>query len=415
MKATVLWLFLITTNTVVAQTYFEVSGKVIDLHTRAALPYANITIKNSSLGTVSNELGEFDFFIPIDLKNDTLLISYIGYETFRDKVSSLNEIKEFYLTESPIVLSDVTVSSDGARKLVEDAMNAIPLLYPTVPYLMEGFHRSWEIVDFTDSITYPGTLIEAAVTVYDPGYVSKRSGNTNKEEIYVNEIRRSAIMEGWNYGSGNALTSLLDKNLVKYNRETAFIFLQSFLKFPNDLIYEWVGFSKINDENVSVISIEIPNAQRFPAFYKVYVSEEDHAILQFELFGEKKEIEYTLGPWHIEQLNFKYIFKRYEKKIYLSYIKQQYTIKNLDQAKKRIIRTENYSREFLVNKITTLDVEDRRKSLAPLKAARGASLATQTKVYNEAFWKNYNLILENPLDKKLIKVFEQKRIIPRSN
>lgn len=409
MKATVLWLLLITTNSVVAQTYLEVVGKVIDLNTKVALPYANITIKNSSLGTVSNELGDFDFFIPIDLINDTLMISYIGYETFRDKVSSLNAIKEFRLTESPIVLNDVTVSGDGARKLVEDAMNAIPFLYPTEPYLMEGFHRSWEIVDFTDSITYPGTLIEAAVTVYDPGYPSKKNGKKSKEEIYINEIRRSAIMEGWNYGSGSALTSLLHKNLVKYNRETAFIFLQSFLKFPNDLIYDWVGLTKINDENISIISIEIPNSRKFPAFYKVYISEEDHAILQFELLGEKKEIDYTLGPWHTEQLSFKYIFKRYAGKVYLSYIKQQYTIKKLDPVKKRVIRTEDYSREFLINKITTLNVEGRRKSLAPLKA-KSTSLATQTKVYNEAFWKSYNLILENPLDKKLVKIFEQKGI-----
>jgi hypothetical protein len=310
------------------------------------------------------------------------------------------------------VLSDIIVSSDGAKKRVEDAMNAIPILYPTEPYLMEGFHRSWEIVDFTDSITYPGTLIEAAISVYDPGYTSKKT-HRNKEEIYVNEIRNSAIMKGWNYG--NALINLLDKNLVKYNHEMAFIFLQSFLKFPNDLIYEWTGFTKINDEDVSVISIEIPNTRKFPGFYKVYVSEEDHAILQFELLGEKSEIDYALGPWHIEHVNFKYIFKRYEEKVYLSYAKQQYTIKNLDQVKKKIIRTEDYSREFLVNKIRTFEVESVRKTLAPLKATKGLSLAMQKKAYNEAFWKNYNLILDNPLDKKLLTIFEQKGISPRDH
>jgi CarboxypepD_reg-like domain len=389
-----------------SQEYFLLKGKVLDQKSKEELPYANINVKNFSIGTVSNESGEFEFSVPIDLENDTLVVSYIGYKTFGERISNLTESKTIYLEESPIVLSEVTVSSEGARKLVEKALKAIPFVYPTEPYLMEGFYRSWEKVDFTDSISYPGTLIEAAVTIYDIGYGQKKSAKA-KEEIYINEVRRSAMMEGWNYKNGSALRGLLNKNLVKYPKEPAFIFLTSFLNFPNDLIYEWEGTTQLNGENLSIVKIEIPNTRKFPAFFKVYISEEDHAILRFDLTGSKNEADFSLGEWHTQNLYQSYIFKRYLNKPYLSYVKLHYTVKNLDTMKKKVVRTEEYYRELLINNIITTNVEANRKSLSE-KKSKEVSLAVQAKSYNEEFWKNYNVIKESPLDKEVIQYFEQK-------
>lgn len=406
-----LWLFFIVANSLVAQTHIEIRGKVLDQKSKEPLPYANISIKNSSIGTVSNEQGEFEFFVPFDLVDDMLIVSYIGYKTFKEKISNLKESTTILLEESPIVLNEITVSSEGARKLVEEALKAIPLVYPTTPYLMEGFHRSWEKVDFTDSISYPGTLIEAAVTIYDPGYAQKKG--RAKEEIYINEIKRSAVMEGWNYSRGNGLSDLLVKNLVKHNRASPFIFLKSFLDLPNNLIYEWEGTIQLNGENLSIVKIEAINPSKFPAFYKVYISELDNAILRYELYGTKKEIDYSLGEWHTENLSETYIFKRYQGAPYLSYAKIQYTIKNLNTAKKKIIRTEDYFRELLVNNIITTNIEEQRKSLMP-KKSKEVSLALQAKEYNDTFWKNYNVIKENPLDKEIIQYFEQKSMSKKS-
>jgi hypothetical protein len=398
--------FAFETIVCVGQTNLAIKGKILDQKTNAALPYANISIKNNSIGTVSNELGEFEFFAPADLVTDTLMVSFIGYKTFKGKISNLTESKTIYLEESPIVLSEVTVSSEGARKLVEEALKSIPFVYPTEPYLMEGFHRSWEKIDFADSISYPGTLIEAAVTIYDIGYGQKKSAKA-KEEIYISEVRRSAMMEGWNYKNGSALRGLLNKNLVKYPKELAFIFLKSFLNFPNDLIYEWEGTTQLNGENISIVKIEIPNTQKFPAFFRVYISEEDSAILRFDLTGSKNEIDYSIGEWHTQSLHQSYVFKRYQSKPYLSYIKLHYTVKNLDTKKKKVVRTEEYYRELLINNIITTNVEASRKSLAGIKS-KEVSLALQANTFNEAFWKNYNTTKENPLDREIIQYFEQK-------
>ena len=399
---------LLVTHSLLAQNHIEIRGKVLDRKSKEPLRYASINVSNSAIGTLSNEAGEFDFFLPLNLKDDTLLISYIGYKTFKEVISNLRTSEAIYLEESPKVLGEVIVSGQGARKLVEEALKAIPLVYPTTPYLMEGFHRSWDKADFTDGISHPGTLIEAAVTIYDPGYGPKKSGNKGKEEIYINEMRRSAIMEGWNYGlRTNFLRELLDRNLVKYNRAITFVYLESFLNFPNSMIYEWGGTTRIDDENVSVVRIEVINTKKFPAFYKVYISEEDDAILRFELYGEIKEIDYTLGPWIIETFNEIYIFKRYRQTPYLSYAKRHYTVKNVDQINKKVLRTENYFRELLINNVITTDVAARRKALST-ERTKDVSIALQAKGYHENFWKTYNVIKENPLDREIIQYFEQK-------
>src|SRR6185295_18391803 len=125
---------LLVTHQLLAQNHIEVRGKVLDRKSKVALPYASINIRNSAIGTVSNEAGEFDLFVPVDSKDDTLLISYIGYKTFREAISNLGGSETIFLQESPTVLSEVMVSGDGARKLVQEALKAIPLVYPTTPY-----------------------------------------------------------------------------------------------------------------------------------------------------------------------------------------------------------------------------------------------------------------------------------------
>ena len=131
------------------------------------------------------------------------------------------------------------------------------------------------------------------------------------------------------------------------------------------------------------------------------------------MYGSKDEIDYSKGPWHTETLFETYIFKRYRQKPFLNYCKIQYTIKKLDQKKKKVLRVEDYYRELHVNNVVTTGVEEKRKSLSS-KKAKDVSLALHSKVYNETFWKNYNMILENPINIEIVKYFHQNEFRNRS-
>lgn len=390
----------------VGQEFIRLTGKIKEQKTGEPIPYATISLRHAPLGTVSDEAGNFEFNIPIQHATDTLVVSHIGYTSFRKEVNHLSIPQVIELKESVTVLNPVTISPSDSKDLLKKLVVSIPDIYSDTPYLMEGFHRSWEKVDFTDSISYPGTLIEAAITIYDPGYGEKRQRKDNEEEIYIHEIRRSSINEGWNYSS-SALNNLLKRNVIRHNKEPGWNFMKSFLDFPNELSYEWEGETVIDDETVSIVRVDVPNHRKFPAYYKVYISQKDSAILQFELSGEKAVIDYSLGSWHTRSLQSNFSFRRYQGKPYLHYARLHYIIQNVDPANKKILRTEEYHRELLINHIITENVADKRKTLLT-KKSKNTSLALENGVYNEAFWKNYNIILQNPLDKEIAEYFNKK-------
>ncbi len=45
------------------------------------IPYVNIGISKKNIGTISNEEGKFELEIPLDLENDTITFSSIGYKS----------------------------------------------------------------------------------------------------------------------------------------------------------------------------------------------------------------------------------------------------------------------------------------------------------------------------------------------
>src|SRR5687768_971694 len=56
-----------------------ITGTILDKHTRAPLPFAAVSIPNTTRGTYTDELGNFRLYI--DKNADALQISYLGYES----------------------------------------------------------------------------------------------------------------------------------------------------------------------------------------------------------------------------------------------------------------------------------------------------------------------------------------------
>ncbi len=68
---------------------FIVKSKVLDTQTEEALPFANIMLLNQTIGATSDISGSFTLHLPEKYRNDTLVISYMGYETRKILVSEI--------------------------------------------------------------------------------------------------------------------------------------------------------------------------------------------------------------------------------------------------------------------------------------------------------------------------------------
>ena len=90
-----------------------VEGKIHDSATQEPVPYANIGIANSSIGTISNTDGSFSIEIPEKFLNDTLLCSALGFGKKKLPIRLLGHktIINIYLSEKITILKPVTISA----------------------------------------------------------------------------------------------------------------------------------------------------------------------------------------------------------------------------------------------------------------------------------------------------------------
>ncbi|HBX89525.1 MAG TPA: hypothetical protein DEG09_13030 [Marinilabiliaceae bacterium] len=126
-KATFIILFLGTCLMLSAREY---RFRIIDTAQGTALAYASFYLKNSNIGTVSNEEG-YVVINGMSFESDTVIVSHLGYETKTIPFSSLLGEEEIKIESQAIALREVIVSPMSAKDLVKRATENLIINYPT--------------------------------------------------------------------------------------------------------------------------------------------------------------------------------------------------------------------------------------------------------------------------------------------
>lgn len=369
-----------------------VSGKVLDKETKEPLTFASIGIKGKSVGTITNLQGEFDFHIPIELRNDFLVINMLGYKTFEAPVWTLLDINPLIIEieKSTLLLNEVIISDSlTGGDILQIALSRIEENYPMTPYLMYGFYRDLKKVGGTYI-----SLLEAAVKIYDDNYEEPRNKNKLRERVALQEVRRSL-----GYGSRftnyfdqeNLLEVLLLHNSVRYRH---FPYEQSFFD----------GIARLKDTYYDGQEIFILSHQ---GDYQltVYVEKSSYAIIHIE-YEEKGEDKLSKKRGLESKLvNTKRVndFKKYDGKYYINYISVDSKVNWYDLKTQELKFETELQQSLLINEILPNAI-GRINSNQKMKAY---GLQYQDPPYNKKFWDSYNMIKESPLDLKIIKDLEK--------
>lgn len=99
-------------GTTKAQESKLITGQVLGLD-QQPLAFCTIGILGKDIGTVSSVDGLFEVEIPIDLVNDSLTFSFVGFKTERLPIHSMLDLNDnrVYLEENVIKLEEIVVSS----------------------------------------------------------------------------------------------------------------------------------------------------------------------------------------------------------------------------------------------------------------------------------------------------------------
>ncbi len=144
-------------SSIYAQDNSVITGKIINGEDKEPLPFASIRLKNHPIGTISNENGDFDFYIPKSKRTDTLTISFIGFNTYEVPLANINRELEILLTPSSNVLDEVILTEKDPLDYIKKALDRLPENYPqndyqTIAYYREKFIENGAVINKEEGV-----------------------------------------------------------------------------------------------------------------------------------------------------------------------------------------------------------------------------------------------------------------------
>lgn len=140
-----------------------VKGIVLDKDTGKPIPYVNISILESQVGTSSDEDGSFRLAIKSDDINKVIRLSSLGYESKEIKVSQFLKSKKIFLESKRETLNEVLIKDKFQEKT--KTINKINESYlchgygsiaenPWIIGLYFPYHEDYEITEFIKSVKF---------------------------------------------------------------------------------------------------------------------------------------------------------------------------------------------------------------------------------------------------------------------
>lgn len=396
-------------------------GMVVDSISGEPLPYTHLLIKKAGTGTVTNTDGNFDFKIRGALAGQKIEFSFMGYnhQTYRIPCTNEDSLR-ILMVAKPYRLNDIFVLPNGteAVDLVKQAVKNIKRNYSRKTFQMDAFYRN---TSFRDTVV--SQLIEAALLVEDRG-IHTPSSTTS---IKLQQIRKSE-----NYlVRADLKLEILDKmwghkNIFyrAYNQNPVRNYLDDWWYKPltdyDTFKYEFEGCEWL--DSIKVYKIRyiydalFTNGSRASETKGsddggfIYINADDWGILKIEQWWkfERNRNNYGIKDNYLTKKEVSY--QKLNGSYYLKYVSdltvpngQLFIYENPDAPDKEKILKERQWAEvvLMVNNIIT-DRKDFGKIRYREKLARDENSYKKNYPYDHEFWANYNILKQNPVQKKAI-------------
>lgn len=304
--------FLLPFNFVFGQS--ALTGKVIDEENSEPLIYCHLQLNNSSQGALTNENGEF--VIRKYSLEDTLVISYLSYQTKKIAIKYLKEDGIISLSRSSNLLDEIAIVAD------DDYLFDI-LIKTKKQHKKSNSFRSKAYLNSTTS--YDNKPIEIV-----EGYYNLES----KKNRIVLKIKNGRVLlapyDGSNFFLSQSMTELItDYSLVKSKKNMPRQPLQLSKSKMKQLYKLERSFQNEKEMAISFYPIE-NNTEFFSG--EIWINKESYAILKIEL--ESKATNLTplksifVDMSFIRDIRYQitYEFNTQNKNQYLDYVNFNYDL-----------------------------------------------------------------------------------------
>lgn len=421
----------------------RIRGVVQDAETGEKLQYANISLLNSGLGTMTNSEGIFVINLSGYKKPDTLAVSYLGYEIITSPLDSLfYRDNIFELVKSVEIIDEIVIKPIDPYQVLIDAIAARPLNYNRVSYNADGFYR--EILFEND---FPVKLAEAAglfnispynspfdkseaiwnyldfsgyssTYKYDQGLNYSTNATYPDDAVKIIQARSSDNLSGTiskftiNGGPLNITGTdifriekfFFSKNgLKQLNRKNKFKASIDYKIYDSRNVYELLFKSKTDSDWLRVL-VDRKTMAIICYEGKYNINNSSFMPRTGQVAGKKKNINDIVTEKYLE---FRVDFKILNGDWYLNHIKSYGTYEYTYSAEDITVSLA-IDRELIFNAYRTENLEPIPDS-SQYKNIISNSLYDYPSWYDKDFWENYNQLYPTELQKEILKKMENSK------
>ncbi|MCD7976130.1 MAG: carboxypeptidase-like regulatory domain-containing protein [Tannerellaceae bacterium] len=368
--------------------YAVIEGILIDQQTQEPISFGTVGIRNSSIGTVTNQNGEFRLNIPDSLSTGSLYFSHVGYLPQEVHIAVLiNHHTTFSLEPKNISIQEVIVRLVNPQKIIRDMLDKRKDNYASTPVYFTTFYR--EGVERKKGFV---NLSEAVFKVYKNPLQTLRT-----DQVKLLKMRKISN------------TAEKDTIITKIKSEVNACLLLDLVKNLPDFLspeslgnyeYRHTDLTLIEDRMANVITFEQRASMKEP-LYKgdLYIDTENDALLmaKFEMnpdhikaatsmFIEKKSRSLSLK---LDKVQYAVSYKYWNGKYYINHIRGDLHFKI--RTKKQFFSSPVHTWFEMVT--CDIETEDVSRFMRNETFPQTTVFSDMNFVYDNEFWGNFNIIL----------------------
>jgi hypothetical protein len=399
-KTIVISILLSFANILMGQNQLELTGSVIDKENKSPIPFASVILPSQSIGTASNNDGDFVLKAQDSIELDTLVISCIGYESKKIALSTFNLSEKLLveLEESVTQLEEVVVKPQDPIELINKAWNKISENYKNDPMMMKGFYR--ETVQLEQKLI---SLSEAVISIYKSPYLDRQQ----MDQMKLLKGRKSKAVEESDILDHMSISGGLLADFVKYG-------LHSLIQ-NNFQYYDYVLENILidGDDATYVISFDQKDSVKMPLIKgKVYIDASSLAFVAVNYGYSPKGLQFankTNKKQRKARRKLGYTIEVLTANTKVNFIKKGqywYLQSGISEFSGKVVRKKKKD-EIISYRADLVITEHDYKNVAPIPKEEqlitfGLDLGKQIgSDYDQGFWKEYNYMLPNEALKEL--------------
>ncbi len=354
-----------------------VEGIITD-KTKMTVPYASVSIAGKTVGTSSTEEGTFLLSIPNSYLEEILIISSLGFETYKIKISDFlnKKNKEIVLKES--IVSLATVELFDTKDYVKSALKKLKENTVSSKHQLNVLYRRSSVEDGKSRF-----FVEHYINLLDYGPLAEKYS-----KVQVQEGRKSA-----------------DYRFIKKKQPIHAIHIMARSNPLRSGIslkeYNWkkTGDTSYDDEDIVIVEGRKKKYQK--NFIRLFIGTDTYSIYKIET----------------SNLDAVYVYKKNKDgKMYLSYHNREWISKaQVPEHLKRIMGN-NIPKHILVSyrhEAFVLGLQTQKEKIRIKKdLGYGTDMGDLNVDYHSEFWKNISLPPETKFFKKIKKELESNFGVP---